>query len=256
MFLKLFIFANHYQFVQQKYIMIKQKLFLGLFFTIILTTAFAQKSVNQFDNEGQRHGLWTKNYHKTDQKRYEGVFKNGKEIDSFKYYTLSNGKSVLSAVKVFKENYRLADVTFFTSNKKVISEGMMNGRLYIGKWIFYHKNSITEMIVENYNTEGLLEGERFVYYKNGLVGEKAFYKNGKLNGEAKWFSEKSILLRVNTYKNDALHGKSINYDSAGNITSEGHYIEDQKKGIWNYYKDGELTKEIDHTNQKVISKKE
>ncbi len=236
--------------------MIKQKLFLSLFFTIILTTAYAQKSVNQFDKDGQRHGLWTKNYHKTDQKRYEGVFKYGKEIDSFKYYTLSEGKSVLSAVKVFNENNSLADVTFFASNKKVISEGQMNGRLYIGQWIFYQNNSTTKMIVENYNTEGLLEGERFVYYKNGLVGEKAFYENGKLNGEAKWFSEKNTLLRVNTYKDDALHGKSINYDSGGNITSEGDYIEDQKKGIWNYYKDGKLSKEIDHTNQKVISKKE
>ena len=236
--------------------MIKQKLILTLFFTIILTTAIAQKSVNQFDKDGQRNGLWTKNYHKTDQKRYEGVFKYGKEIDSFKYYTLLEGKSVLSAVKVFNENNSLADVTFFASNKKVISEGRMNGRLYIGQWFFYQNNSTTKMIVENYNTEGLLEGERFVYYKTGLVGEKAFYENGKLSGEAKWFSEKSILLRVNTYKDGTLHGKSVNYDSAGNITSEGHYIEDQKKGIWNYYKDGKLSKKIDHTNQKVISKKE
>ncbi len=236
--------------------MIKQELFLSLIFTIILTTAFAQKSVNQFDKEGKRNGLWTKNYHKTDQKRYEGVFEHGKEIDSFKYYTLSEGKSVLSAVKVFNVKDSLAEVTFFASNKKVISEGRMNGRLYIGQWVFYHKNSTAKMIVENYNKEGLLEGERFVYYKNGFVGEKAFYKNGTLNGEAKWFSENSTLLRVNTYKDDVLHGKSINYDSAGDITSEGKYIEDQKKGIWNYYKDGKLSKKIDHTNQKVISKKE
>ncbi len=100
--------------------MIKQKLILGLIFTIILTLGHAQKSVNQFDKEGERHGLWTKNYHQTDQKRYEGVFKNGKEIDSFKYYTLSKGKSILSAIKVFNENDSLADITFLASNKKVI----------------------------------------------------------------------------------------------------------------------------------------
>jgi antitoxin component YwqK of YwqJK toxin-antitoxin module len=236
--------------------MIIQKLFLSLFFTIILTTALAQKSVNQFDNSGKRHGLWTKSYHKTDQKRYEGVFKNGKEIDSFKYYTLSKGKSVLSAVKVFNEKDSLATVTFFASNKKVISEGQMNGRIYIGKWIFYHKNSSAKMILENYNDEGSLEGERFVYYKNGLVAEQAIYKKGKLNGEAKWFSEKNILLRHTVYKADSLHGKSINYDTEGNITSEGNYVSEQKKGIWKYYKNGKLSKEIDHTNQKVITKKQ
>jgi antitoxin component YwqK of YwqJK toxin-antitoxin module len=138
----------------------------------------------------------------------------------------------------------------------VISEGQMNGRIYIGKWIFYHKNSSAKMILENYNDEGSLEGERFVYYKNGLVAEQAIYKKGKLNGEAKWFSEKNILLRHTVYKADSLHGKSINYDTEGNITSEGNYVSEQKKGIWKYYKNGKLSKEIDHTNQKVITKKQ
>lgn len=234
--------------------MIKQKLIFGLFFTIILTTLTAQKSVNQFDKDGKRHGIWTKNYHKTNQKRYEGTFVNGKEIDSFKYYTLSSGKSVLSAVKVFNEKDSVADVTFFASNKKIISYGKMNGKQFIGQWIYYHKNSAAKMIVENFNDNGLLEGERFVYYKNGLVAEKAFYTNGKLSGEAKWFSEKDILLRQTNYIDGVLQGQSFNYDSEGNITSEGEYIEDKKKGIWKYYKDGKLSKEIDHTNNVVIKK--
>ena len=236
--------------------MIKQKLFLGLIFIIILTTATAQKSVNQFDIDGKRHGLWAKNYYQTNQKRYEGAFKHGKEIDSFKYYTLSNGKSILSAVKVFNESDSLADITFFASNKKVISEGKMNGKRFIGHWVFYHKNSTSKMIDETYSDEGKLEGERNVYYKNGLIAEKAFYKNGKLDGEAKWFSEQEILIKSSYYKEDELNGKTINYDSEGNTTSEGDYAEERKKGIWKYYKAGKLTKEIDHTNQKVISKKQ
>jgi antitoxin component YwqK of YwqJK toxin-antitoxin module len=169
---------------------------------------------------------------------------------------LSNGKSVLSAVKVFNERNDQADVTFYASDKKVISKGRMDGRLYIGQWIFYHKSSNSKMIVENYNKDGLLDGERSVYYKNGLVGEKAFYKNGKLNGEAKWFSETNTLLRVTTYKDDVLNGEATNFDVLGRKTSEGNYIDDQKKGIWMYYKDGELSKKIDHTNQVVIFKKE
>ena len=236
--------------------MIKQKLFFALFFIIILTTVGAQNSVNQFDKDAKRHGLWTKNYHKTDQKRYEGVFNHGKEIDSFKHYTLSNGKSVLSAVKIFNTTDSIAEVTFYASNKKVISKGKMNGRKYIGEWIFYHKNSTSKMIVENYNDNGLLEGERFVYYKNGAIAEKANYKSGKLNGEAKWFLENNKLIRSAIYKEDELHGKSVNYDLKGILTSEGGFVEDQKKGIWKYYKDGKLSKEIDHTNNKVIKKYE
>lgn len=232
----------------------KLKLYTSIIFALICCIGFAQNSVNQFDKDGKRHGVWTKNYHKTKQKRYEGTFKHGKEVDSFKYYTLSAGKSVLSAVKIFNEKDSIADVTFIASTKKVISKGRMNGKRYIGQWTFYHKNSTAKMIVENYNDEGLLEGERFVYFKNGSVAESANYKNGELDGESKWFSEKNIVLRHTFYKGGELDGKTINYDSNGNITSEGNYIKSQKKGIWKYYKGGKLTKEIDHTNNKVIKK--
>lgn len=236
--------------------MIKQKVYTLFILTLFLTTINAQKSVNQFDNMGERHGLWTKNYHQTSQKRYEGVFNHGKEIDSFKYYTLSGGKSVLSAIKVFNEKDSISNVTFLASNKKMISEGKMNGKHFIGQWIFYHKNSTAKMIVENYNDSGNLEGERNVYYKNGLVAEKSFYKEGKLNGEAKWFSENNILIKLSHYKDDELNGKTINYDATGHKIAEGDYISNQKKGMWKYFKNEKLTKEIDHTDQKVITKKQ
>ncbi|WP_299107542.1 toxin-antitoxin system YwqK family antitoxin [uncultured Winogradskyella sp.] len=236
--------------------MVKQKVYVLFILTVFLTTVYAQKSVNQFDKDGKRHGIWTKNYHKTDQKRYEGNFVHGKEVDSFKYYTLSSGKSVLSAVKVFNENDSIADVTFIASTKKVISKGRMNGKRFIGEWVFYHKNSSDVMIIEHYNDEGLLEGERFVYFKNGKVAESANYKNGELHGESKWFSEQNVLLRHAQYKDGHLEGKTIHYGSDGKKVSEGDYIKSQKKGIWKYYKDGELTKKIDHTTQEVIYKKE
>jgi len=236
--------------------MIKQKVHLFAIFTIILTTAFAQKSVNNFNISGKRDGLWTKNYHKTDQKRYEGVFQNGKEIDSFKYYTLSEGKSVLSAVKVFNAKDSLADVTFFASNKKVISKGQMNGKRYIGQWIYFHKNSTVKMIIENFNANGVLHGARQVLYKNGVIAESANYKNGKLEGEANWFSENDKPLKIAHYKKGELHGKTTNYDSNGRVLSEGMYGNDLKKEIWSYYKDGELIKKIDHTNKEVVYKKQ
>ncbi|WP_400077900.1 toxin-antitoxin system YwqK family antitoxin [Winogradskyella sp. R77965] len=236
--------------------MIKQKDYLTFLFIIILTSINAQKSTNKFDKDGKRHGLWTKNYHQTDQKRYEGNFVHGKEVDSFKFYTLSKGKSVLSAIKVFSEKDSIADVTFFASNKKVISEGRMDGKRYIGQWIYYHKDSTAKMILENFNDEGKLDGERYVYYDNGLVAEQASYKNGLLNGEAKWFLENEVLIKSSQYKNDKLEGKTVNYDASGKKDSEGNYIANQKKGIWKYYKDGKIAKEIDHTNNKVIKKYE
>jgi len=231
--------------------MIKQKGFYTLLFTIILTTVFAQKPVNQFDKNGKRHGIWTKNYYQTDQKRYEGQFVHGKEVDTFKYYTLSEGKSVLSAIRVFNKKDSLADVTFYASTKKIISKGKMNGKRFIGQWVYYHKDADAKMIVENFNDEGKLEGERNVFYKNGQMAEKAFYKNGLLHGEAKWFSEDSTLIKVSHYKDDKLEGKTINYDGSGKVASEGEYVKNKKHGVWKYYEDGEIIKEIDHTNETV-----
>ena len=232
--------------------MIKQKLYCLFIFTITLTITDAQKPVNQFDKEGKRHGLWTKNYYQTDQKRYEGTFYHGKEVDTFNYYTLSEGKSVLSAIKVFNNNDSLADVIFYTSKKKVISKGKMNGKRYIGKWIYYHKDSNTVMIEEHYNDSGLLHGERNVFYENGTIAEKAFYKNGLLNGVSTWYSEDEVLLRKSEYESGNLNGKTINYSKNGQIASEGDYKDNKKSGIWKYYKDGKLKKEVDHTNKVVV----
>lgn len=236
--------------------MIKQKVYLTFIFTIILTHTFAQKSVNQFNKDGKRHGLWIKNYYQTDQKRYEGTFVNGKEVDTFKYYTLSKGKSVLSAIKVFNPTDSIADVVFYSSKKKIISKGKMNGKHYMGRWLYYHKDGVNIMIEEHFNENGQLNGERKVFYQSGKLAETAQYVNGKLDGESKWFTEDGKTLRVSIYEDDQLNGTTVNYDSAQNITSEGDYKNNRKVGIWKYYEGGKIKKEIDHTNQVVIKKYE
>jgi len=161
---------------------------------------------------------------------------------------------VLSATKVFNENDSIAKVTFFSSKKRIISKGKMNGKRYIGEWIYFHKDSDKKMIIEYYNDEGQLEGERTVFYKSGGVAETSQYKNGELDGVSKWYSEDKILLRESHYKGGMLNGKNANYDQKGRIMSEGNYEDDKKSGIWKYYEQGKIKKEIDHTNQKIIKK--
>lgn len=229
--------------------MIKQILLSVVFLTIILTPCHAQESVNQFDQDGQRHGLWQKNYNNTDQLRYQGQFYHGKEVDTFKYYKLKNGKSVLSAIKIFNKENHFASVAFFASNQKVISRGQMKGKLYIGKWIYYHKNSDQIMTTENYNSNGQLEGERIVYFKNGKVAEYTLFKNGKRNGLSKWFSETEALLQESNYSNDKLNGKTVYYDNGGLIKAKGKYADNLKVGVWNYYKDGVLVRSVNHSQK-------
>jgi antitoxin component YwqK of YwqJK toxin-antitoxin module len=234
--------------------MIKQKLFFVLIFTIILTKSHAQDTINQVDRNGKRHGYWSKNYYQTDQKRYEGTFKHGKEIDTFKYYRLNKGISVLSAIKVFNETDSISDVVFYASNKKIISQGKMNGKRFIGRWVFYHKNSDQIMTIEHYNAEGLLDGKKSIFFENGSLAEESYYVNGELDGIYKWYAKDGTLLKSSQYKKGKLNGLTKNYNALGKLVSEGHYKNDSKSGIWNYYENGKLKKEIDHTNQKVIKR--
>ena len=217
--------------------------------TVLSLSVNAQSTVNQFDTNGERHGIWRKYFNNTDQLRYEGQFDHGKEIGEFKFYTLNKGKSVLSAVKKFNKDNDQASVTFLSSTGKLISEGQMNGKLYVGKWTYYHNKTNGVLSYEYYNDNGQLDGEVVVYYPNGKEAERANYKNGKLEGSSKWYAENGKILKELLYTNDALNGPAKYYDAEGNIKSEGIYRNDLKHGVWNYYENGKLVKSKDHTKR-------
>lgn len=240
--------------------MIKQNFMKPYFFIYILTvlslSVEAQNTVNQYDSNGERHGVWRKYYNNTKELRYEGQFDHGKEIGEFKFYTLNKGKSVLSAVKQFNSDNSKAAVKFLSSTGKLISEGQMNGRLYIGKWTYYHNKTNGILSIEYYNDNGKLDGEVVVYYPDGTVAERSNYIDGKLEGVSKWFAENGKILKEIIYKNDALNGPAKYYDADGNIKSEGIYRNDLKHGIWNYYEEGKLVKSKDHTKRSKNPKKQ
>ena len=232
--------------------MIKQKICLCITLTFFLCFAQSQNTKNKFDENGKRHGYWSKNYPGKDLLRYSGNFHHGKEIDTFKYYTIENDKSVLSAIKIFNKNDDVAKVIYMTSAGNIISEGLMDGKKHIGKWIYYHKNSKIKMIEEYYNKEGLLEGVKSIFYNNGNKAERAIYKNGKLNGESIWYSIDNNITRISNYKDGELHGKTTYYDKFKHKTDEGVYNNGKKSGVWTYYKSGKIYKKINHNDNEVI----
>nr|WP_321233499.1 toxin-antitoxin system YwqK family antitoxin [uncultured Psychroserpens sp.] len=224
--------------------------------TVVSLTSYAQNTVNQFDANGKRHGVWRKHFDKTKQLRYEGQFNHGKEVGTFKFYTLSKGKSVLSATKEFNDLNSKAIVTFLSSKGKLISKGQMDGKLYIGKWIYYHNKNDAIMSTEYYNDSGELDGEKLVFYPNGKTAEKSNYSNGKLDGISTWYAENGTVLKVFQYENDELNGVSKYYDADGNIKAEGTYRAGLKHGIWKYYEAGKLVKSKDHTKRSKNPKKQ
>jgi len=101
---------------------------MKLVYTLLLAffTLFSvAQDVNQLDENGERHGVWKKNFEGTKLLRYQGQFEHGKEVGTFKFYKNIESQSVLTATRTFKPNSDLADVKFYSSTKNLISEGQM-----------------------------------------------------------------------------------------------------------------------------------
>lgn len=231
------------------------KMRYSFIFFLMFTNFMLAQNVNQFDANGKRHGVWKKTFEDSDVLRYEGQFEHGKEIGLFKFYKNYKKKAILSATKLFNNTNEIAEVKFLASNGKVVSEGKMNGKTYIGTWKYYHKNSDQLLTIEKYNDAGKLIGERLVFYPNGQVAEKQNYIDGKLHGESYWLSEKNVVLKTYIYDHDELHGEAKFYTPKGELVSEGQYKRGKKDGVWKYYENGKIIKEKDFTYKPKYIKK-
>ena len=222
---------------------------IASFFIVLCSTYSLSQEINQMDSDGLRHGIWKKNFTGTKSLRYEGQFEHGKEVGLFKFYIYMDKKSVLSATKKFNDSNDIAEVRFYSSKGKLISEGNMHGKMYIGSWEYYHKISDNIMRMEQYDNEGLQQGELLVYYENGKLAEKSNYKNGNLEGESVWFNQKGIKIKEFIYRNNELDGLSKYYSNKGELLIEGSYRRGKKHGIWRYYEKGKLKEEKDFTRR-------
>ncbi len=208
---------------------------ITLFLMFFCAQLNAQEKINQFDLKGNRNGIWKK-YYTNNNIRYEGQFKNGKEVGVFKYYSITSSKYPI-AIKKFNSNNTIASVKFYTVEGILESKGEMDGKKRIGKWQYYHPDGKTIMIEENY-LNGVLEGEFKSYYKTGKITEILNYKTGKLHGNTKRFADNGILLDDLNYKNGKLEGLAKYYNVDGKLIYTGKYENDEKVGEWEYYENG------------------
>ena len=228
-----------------------RSLFLITFCLVISAPiVVAQIDINKFDSQGNRNGVWKKYYPGTKQLRYEGTFKNGKEVGIFKFYCEKcNDKP--TAIKEFNEQDDIATVKYYTIKGKLVSEGRMDGKERIGEWIYYHEKSNNIMSREHY-IDGKLDGKKTTYYTNNKITEELHYKGGMKNGENNYFSPDGVLIKKLKYRNNELQGEAFYYDAYGAVIIEGSYKDDKKHGLWRYYKDGNLV--LEETYPKPLKK--
>ena len=202
---------------------------------------WAQDAVNQFDETGKRHGTWKKYFPNSKQLRYQGTFEHGKEVGTFKFYCEDCG-SQPALVKEFEAGSDLAQLTYYDKGGKPISQGQMRGKMKTGTWIYFHMDGKTVMTEENYVNDQL-EGQMTTFYANGNKTETLIYKQGKREGESRYYSPSGVEIKFFTYANDMLNGPVKYYDAKGNLIISGNYKNDAKHGLWQYFEGGKLVKE-------------
>jgi len=201
----------------------KYSLFVVFFFFVL--GIFSQK-INQFDAKNQRTGIWKKLY--PNQKiRYEGQFKNGKEIGVFKFYDESNSKHP-SIIKSFSEKTDSVKVDFFSLKGILQSRGFFIEKNRVGKWQFFFKDG--KIMSEEFYNQGKLEGKVINYYPNGKTTEITDYKDGLKHGISQKFSSDGILIEEVTYENGILNGAAKIFELKGNLKEKGLYKNGKKFG--------------------------
>lgn len=216
-----------------------KRLIVSILFVFISINFVAQSKLNQFDENGKRHGVWKKLF-RNGNKRYVGQFEHGKEIGTFKFYAIT-GEEHPMVEKEFSQGSDIVKVTYYSTKGLLESQGKMNGKDRIGSWNYYFPDGKTLLSTESYK-EGLLDGEANTYYKDGKLNEIAHYKAGKLHGNRIRYDDKEKQTENLTFKAGTIHGPAIIYDEKGEVFARGNYENGIKTGIWEFNMDGEMVK--------------
>ena len=198
-----------------------------------------QEKINQFDENGQRTGIWKKFYNNKNI-RYQGQFKAGKEIGTFKYYSALTSVHP-TIIKTFSKNSDSAVVSFFNTKGVLESKGFMVGKNRVGLWQFFHEDGKNMLSEENY-VNGMKNGVSKTYYKSGKITEILHFKDNKLHGNVKRYGSNGVLLDDLTYENGILNGPAKYYNIKGELIYYGNYLNDEKTGKWEYFENGKPIK--------------
>ena len=222
---------------------------IRIYCSLILTCIFplntyclwAQEDINRYDSSGKRHGTWVEYFDDSkSQPKFEGQFEHGERIGLFKFY--QKGLKQPVALMEFDPASGKIIAKYLSQKGKVISEGKMADQQRNGLWTYYHQKSDKVMMTETY-MNGKLHGPKKIFYDNGQLAEEASYVKGELDGPRKLYSVKAVVLEDLTYRNGELHGPARFYNGKGELMSEGQYKDNEHHGTWRYYENGNLKEE-------------
>jgi len=229
------------------------------------------ESINRYDADGFKHGVWKSFYEDYSLKTEEiyvhgernGIFKeydrNG-NVRSIKKYSndVEDKVDVVSPLKYRRDYYKngqvKTEVTFrngkpegirrdFDENGNVVKSFVYRNGILVSEGIILNDGQKEGLWREFYNdgklkSEGNYEknnksGKWKYYYRNQVIEQTGTYnKKGQLSGKWLWYYPDSKLMREENFRRGKLEGLFVEYDSKGRIVEQGEYADGLKVGNW------------------------
>jgi uncharacterized protein len=165
-----------------------------------------------------------KEYYKNGQVKSIGAFQNDKAVGEHKEFS-ATGEAlgvklyaagiVIGEGKIDSTGNRNGPWKIYYPTGKLKGEGDYLNNKHIGAWIYYYPSGDIEQ-KGKYDTDGRAQNTWEWYYA----------KQGKT------YSKVGPIKRTEHYINGKLEGEMIEYNDTGAVVTTGHYLANQKEGLW------------------------
>ena len=164
---------------------------------------------------------------------------NGKQQDVI--YEYSNN-SYVDAIGHYNEGIAVGFWQFYNRFGRLTAEGNFDeAGERIGKWIWY--SSFNKIKETTFYQDGILNGNSYMFHKNGKRYVNANYVNDSLSGKYEYFNNKGALVKRKYFDNGEVFGFSKSYFNVGEKLLE--YKIPYEKGeiegeVLEYYANGDV----------------
>jgi antitoxin component YwqK of YwqJK toxin-antitoxin module len=197
---------------------------------LLATPAICQTrdSINQYDQQGRKHGVWVKTY-PNGQKKYRGRFEHGEPAGTFKRY-FPGGKTMA----VMNHSHpRGVYARLFNKKGQKRAEGLYIKQKKDSTWVFY--NNRGQVIMREQYHKGKRHGQSVKFFANGDTSHITSWQDGVRHGVYKQFFPNGRLKLRASYQKGQLEGPFTIYFPEGFKEIVGSYKNNLRHGKWVYF---------------------
>ncbi|MBQ9547522.1 MAG: hypothetical protein IJU90_09585 [Bacteroidales bacterium] len=205
---------------------------------IVCLFAVTLQAQNTIDKQGRKQGHWIK-VDKDGSKIFEGDFKDGHEVGTFRYYYPDGTLRILNEFDA--DGKRCRHEAYDEKGRKVAT-GFYNQKNRDGEWRLYAEDGRLVKIA-NYRM-GIREGQQVIFNADGDTAEVSNWLDNRRHG--RWWKrigKQGYITGI--YKHGGLEGDVKEYNDQQQMVSHGQYRNGMRHGFYRYYEDGVLS--VDET---------